>query len=97
MGAVVHSHQSLLVIDARQRYDNRRVGDDQIQVAFGEVKVDRLKAKCKCGQFLETAQSEAVNKVELHDDQIIIDGFSVKHPKSKRCQFNCDHKNSLTI
>ena len=45
MGAVEHAHQCLLVINARQSYDNRRVGDDQIQVVLGEVKVDCLKSK----------------------------------------------------
>lgn len=43
MSTVEHAHQSLLVIDARERYDNRGVGDDQIQVVLGEVKVDGLK------------------------------------------------------
>lgn len=43
MGTVEHAHQCLLIVDARQHYDDRRVGDDQIQVVLGEVKVDRLK------------------------------------------------------
>lgn len=51
MGTVEHPHQRLLVIDARERYDNRRIGDDQIQVALGEVKVDRLKSKFQCSQW----------------------------------------------
>lgn len=45
MGTVEHAHQRLLVIDAGEHYDHRRVGNDQIQVAFGEVKVDCLKSK----------------------------------------------------
>lgn len=40
MGAVEHAHQCLLVVDARKHDDNGRVGDDQIQVVLGEVKVD---------------------------------------------------------
>lgn len=40
MGTVEHAHQCLLVIDARERYNNGRVGGDQVQVVFGEVKVD---------------------------------------------------------
>lgn len=40
MGAVEHAHQCLLVVDAREHDDNRSVGDDQIQVVLGEVKVD---------------------------------------------------------
>lgn len=43
MSAVEHAHQGLLVINARQYDDNRGVGDDQVQVALGEVKVDDLK------------------------------------------------------
>lgn len=45
MGAVEHSHQRFLVVDAGQHNDHRCVGDDQIQVVFGEVKVDCLKLK----------------------------------------------------
>lgn len=45
MGTVVHAHQRLLVIDARQHQDDRRVGDNQVQVVLGEVKVDRLKSE----------------------------------------------------
>lgn len=44
MSTVEHAHQRLLFIDAREHYDDRCVGDDQVQVVFGEVKVDRLKA-----------------------------------------------------
>lgn len=45
MGTVVHAHQCPLVIDARDQYDNGHVSDDEIQVVFGEVKVDCLKSK----------------------------------------------------
>ena len=45
VGTVEHPHQSLLVVDAREHYDNWRVGDDQIQVLLGEVKVVRLKSE----------------------------------------------------
>lgn len=48
MSTVEHAHQSLLVINARERYEDRGVGDDQIQVAFGEVKVDGLKSTFQC-------------------------------------------------
>lgn len=44
VGTVEHPHQGLLVIDARQHNDHRCVVDDEIQVVFGEVKVDGLKA-----------------------------------------------------
>lgn len=44
MGAVVHAHQRLLVIDAGEHQDHRRVGHDQVQVVLGEVKVDDLKS-----------------------------------------------------
>lgn len=45
MGTVEHPHQHFLVIDARQHNDHRGVVGDQIQVVFGEVKVDGLKSK----------------------------------------------------
>lgn len=45
MGAVVHAHQRLLVIDAGEHQDHRRVGHDQVQVVLGEVKVDDLKSE----------------------------------------------------
>lgn len=45
VGTVEHSHQGLLIIDARERDDNGRVRDDQIQVVFGEVKVGCLKSQ----------------------------------------------------
>lgn len=45
MGAVVHAHQRLLVIDAGQHQDHTRVGNNQVQVVLGEVKVDRLKSE----------------------------------------------------
>lgn len=44
MGAVVHAHQRLLVIDAGQHQDHRRVGDNQVQVVLGKIKVDCLKS-----------------------------------------------------
>lgn len=44
VGAVVHAHQRLLVINAGKHDDDGGVGDDQVQVALGEVKVDGLKA-----------------------------------------------------
>lgn len=47
MGAVVHAHQHLLVIDAGEHQDHRRVGNDQVQVVFGEVEVDCLESKCQ--------------------------------------------------
>ena len=47
VGTVVHPHQRFLVINARQHYDHRHVGNDQIQVAAGEAKVDGLKSKCQ--------------------------------------------------
>ena len=47
MGTIEHSHQSLLVIDSSERDDNRRVGDDQVQVVFGEIEVKSLKLKCQ--------------------------------------------------
>lgn len=45
VGTVEHAHQGLLIIDARERDDNGRVRDDQIQVVFGEVKVGCLKSQ----------------------------------------------------
>lgn len=44
MGAVVHAHQRLLVVDAGEHQYDRRVGHDQVQVVLGEVKVDDLKS-----------------------------------------------------
>lgn len=45
MGTVEHPHQGFLIIDARQHDDHRCVGNDQIQVVFGEVEVDCLKSQ----------------------------------------------------
>lgn len=45
MGAVEHPHQRFLVVDAGQHNDHRCVVNDQIQVVFGEVKVDCLKSQ----------------------------------------------------
>lgn len=46
MGTVEHAHQRLLVVDAREHQDHRRVGNDQVQVVFCEVEVDCLQSKC---------------------------------------------------
>ena len=43
IGTVVHAHQRLLVVQAREHDDDRGVGDDQVQVVLGEAKVDGLK------------------------------------------------------
>lgn len=47
MGTVVHAHQHLLVIDAGQHQDHRRVGNNQVQVVLGKVKVDSLESEVK--------------------------------------------------
>lgn len=43
MSTVEHSHQGFLVVNARKSDDDGSVGSDQVQVAFGEVKINGLK------------------------------------------------------
>lgn len=49
MSTVEHSHQGLLIIDAREDDDYRCVGGYQIQVVFSEIKVESLNSKRQHG------------------------------------------------
>lgn len=75
MGTVEHSHQGLLIIDARERDDNGGVRDDQIQVVFGEVKVGCLKSQFYCHHLLYVPFQIS----HIKGKKIILDGFGVKY------------------